>query len=266
MGFGGVVLAVLVAHATPVHAEPTPAQQASAVAAAGAKLYAATDYMRAAARFDDAYALDPLPQYLFNAAQSYRLANSCELAADRYAKFLDAAHDAQNVDKVRSDLDDMRACAAKEHPAPPPTPVTPPPPPVTPPPAPPPTPVMAPAHPTPPPDDVRGQHRTERIAGIVVGGLGVALFGFGAYETGDLFYVKGKQDDCNKTPSSCSVSTFAGYDRDGHRANTWSPLGLGVGGAAIVGGTLLWMIGRDPERAQLGVTSGGAVLSTTVRF
>ncbi len=235
---------------------------AAKVAAEAAKLYAAGDYLRAAHRFDDAWAADPLPAYRFNAAQAYRLGDDCEDAANRYENFLDVAHDAQNLDQVRKYLDDQRACAKDRALVVPPTP-----------PKPTPTPpaekraVVVVPPPLPPPESGK-QLRFRRFA-IGTAAVGAVFVVLGVNEWTNVMRYDTAQSGCN-TPSSqtgpCTAAQAQIIDRGGDRASQHMETEFILGGAALAGGAVLWMLGRDPERASITPTAGGAMFSTRFRF
>jgi hypothetical protein len=251
-------------------AEPAPVSEAAQLAAQGAKLYAAMSYVEAGDRFDKAYALDHTLSYLYNAAQAYRLAKSCALSVARYERFLDAApKDAQNLDKVRQYLEDERACAKDQQLAQPPAPV-PVPQPVA------PVIVTPPVRPLPQPAQPEGGHRAAmRKVGIGVGAVGAAVIAYGLYEAWEVHAANLHRGDCDAMHDplegsnhgkACPVGDANTIDDQGNAASSHMGIGLSVGAAALVTGGLLYYLGRDPERAMITPTTGGAVMSFGGRF
>ena len=78
---------------------------------AGVTHYELSEYEPAIADFKEAYRLSNDPAYLFNIAQAYRLQRKCGDAMQFYQRYLAAAGDIPNKDKVASRIEEMRACA-----------------------------------------------------------------------------------------------------------------------------------------------------------
>jgi tetratricopeptide (TPR) repeat protein len=91
-----------------------PKQVAQARFAVGQHEYDAGEFLKAASEFEAAYALDPDPVYLYNAAQAYRLGSACARAADYYRRFLSVVPNPPNLDKVQHYLSELDACAKAE--------------------------------------------------------------------------------------------------------------------------------------------------------
>jgi tetratricopeptide (TPR) repeat protein len=152
-----LVLAAATAHAQP--APDDPVAQAKQLYADGKRFYDIGDYTHAIESWKHAYLLSNAPMLLFNVAQAYRLSGDCGNALTMYANYERADPALPN----RDDLEQAKARCNRE-----PTKTNPPEP------APPST--VAPATTPPPPtktvvDDGGGF----RIAGIAIGGGGVAL-------------------------------------------------------------------------------------------
>ena len=120
-----VVVVVLVAICSAAHAQPDPDATGSAAAespkaaaqdhfAAGQKQFDAGEYLPAANEFEAAFALDPDPVFLYNAAQAYRLGSACARAADYYRRFLAAVPNPPNLEKVQHYLHELDACVKAE--------------------------------------------------------------------------------------------------------------------------------------------------------
>jgi len=78
---------------------------------AGVTHYELSEYEPAIADFKEAYRLSNDPAYLFNIAQAYRLQRKCADAMQFYQRYLAAAGDIPNKDKVAARVEEMRACA-----------------------------------------------------------------------------------------------------------------------------------------------------------
>jgi tetratricopeptide (TPR) repeat protein len=94
-----------------VLALPTPAladrQQALKAYERGKQRYDGGEFLAAIELFEQAYQLDPLPAYIFNIAQAYRLAGDCGRALAHYAWFLEtspAEQVAASVDELVREL------------------------------------------------------------------------------------------------------------------------------------------------------------------
>jgi tetratricopeptide (TPR) repeat protein len=77
----------------------------------GVTHYDLAEYDKAVVSFKEAYRLSHDPAYLFNVAQSYRLAKNCNDAATFYQSFLRNSPDAPNREKIEARIAEMKACA-----------------------------------------------------------------------------------------------------------------------------------------------------------
>jgi tetratricopeptide (TPR) repeat protein len=77
----------------------------------GSTHYELSEYDAAIKDFKEAYRLSEDPAYLFNIAQSYRLAHNCGEAKRYYERYLAVAGDIPNKVRVQARVDEMRACA-----------------------------------------------------------------------------------------------------------------------------------------------------------
>lgn len=253
----GVLCASAVAAADPaVRGSDTAA--ASAAYARGSRQYAEGDYRAAAASFLEAYAADPDPAYLFNVGQAFRFAHECTQAARYYREFLGAVTRAPNLDKVRGYLAEMDACARTERPTPtlmPPVASAPPPP------APPPAVVATPAA-----ADDPGARR--RLIGLGLGGAGLAAVGVGIWFHHDVGYFEDRSHRCTRE-APCTAAQVAHWDDRGHLASVVAITAYAAGGAALVGGTALYVLGRRrgaESPVAIAPTPGGALISTGFAF
>jgi tetratricopeptide (TPR) repeat protein len=237
----------------------------------GMKAYTLGHFEDAIEEFEKAYELRQEPIFLYNIAQSHRQNNSPQRAIFFYRRYLEADPEAKNRVEVEKRIKDMESHlnAKPENGAPPP-PATPPtapapttaaPPPVAPPfagqPAPQPIYPVAPIQTQAAPDASAG--RGLRIAGLTVGVVGVAGVVTGIFlglHANSLYddSLKGTYDD-SKYQSSKSFRTLE-----------W--VSLGVGGAAVVAGGILYYLGHSakPSRAPVALLpiaapgTAGAVL------
>ena len=248
---------------------PTPVDQATADQQAakahfteGQKHFTADEFFLAAQEFELAYKLDPDPVYLYNIAQAYRRGSACARAADYYRKFLVVVPNPPNLDKVNRYLTELDACAKVEasgQPAPPPKEEPK---------------VEAPAPPTMIADPTAG--RFERRLGLAIGAAGVAILGVGVWFTHDVHTLEGYSDalcpPASMAPCAWSASKQARADDLKHRGDRASALEIGgyaLGGAAVLSGVVLYVLGdRVPREHPVEVmpAAGGASVSTRFSF
>lgn len=255
-------LAVLVICAsTTAIAQPDQSSQAKAAAREGEQRYQAGDYVRAAEHFAEAYRLEADPAYLFNLAQSYRLANACAKAATAYRKLLGVVSSGPNTAKIERYIQQMDACATSQAATPPPS---------APPPAPP---VGSPVtSPPPPPPPERTSNPALRYTGIGLVAVGAASLALGIYATKRVSDVESEREGL--CASGCTWADVrdraAALDEDGARYQRWMQVGYVAGGVAVAGGVVLMWLGRDREVETTQVTVvptiGGAMAVGTVAF
>lgn len=233
----------------------------------GQTRYAAGDYLVAADKFEAAYALDPDPAYLFNIAQAYRFGNACAKAATSYKAFLVKVPNPPNATKVQQYLEQSEECARKqaaaERPAPPP-----PDPPV----------VVTPPPPLPPSGE---QHpgRTQRIAGVGIAAFGVVALGAAGFFTWRASALANDREQlCAAQLSSGGFCQWTpdleDEDNDlanrGRRAQNLARVGWAVGGAALIGGVVLYVVGRgagrDAPAVSIVPSRDGAMAVTAFSF
>jgi hypothetical protein len=75
----------------------------------GKQLYAAKDFVGAAAEFEAARAIDPQPRYIFNLAQAQRMAGHCADAVTSYQAFLATAPVEAQASVARAGLEKCKA-------------------------------------------------------------------------------------------------------------------------------------------------------------
>jgi tetratricopeptide (TPR) repeat protein len=205
------------------------------------KQYDLRDFANAIDNFKKAYALLPEPLFLFDIAQSYRQLHDCENARSFYKSYIRNAPDAPNRDKVDKFLAEMEKCVADARPVE----------------ATGTTPGVAVVVDKPDPN------HDLRVAGIITaiaGGVVLLAGGFFAFDAsnqaGDL------QAACLH---GCNASDVIGIDQAGRNANIAAVIGFAVGGAAVAAGAGLYLWSRH-ETVSVAPTSGGAVMTTMVRF
>jgi tetratricopeptide (TPR) repeat protein len=219
----------------------------------GTKLFDLRRYRDAAKEYEAAFQLKDDPALLFNIGQAYRLAGDYEDAIASYRSFLRRVSRAGNRAEVEARIHEMQellAAQKRQHEAPPegtlppkgnvePPRVVEPPPPVEPPRAvaPPPPALSGPSQ----ADRTRG--RTLKIAGVTVVAVGIVALGVGA---GFAALAEQASDQLNRAKQDQPFD--AALDR---RGKTDQGVAIGLlagGGAAIVGGVALWLVGRHASR------------------
>jgi tetratricopeptide (TPR) repeat protein len=77
----------------------------------GVTHYDLAEYEKAVAKFKEAYRISEDPAYLFNIAQSYRMAKNCAEAGRFYQRVLGVQADAPNKAKIEQRIEEMKACS-----------------------------------------------------------------------------------------------------------------------------------------------------------
>lgn len=253
------VLCAVCAVATRAHAD---APDAKTEAAAGQKLYEDGQYHDAGVKFARAYELDPQIAFLFDAGQAFRFAKECASAAKYYRQFLDAAKQAQvqNTDKVKKYLAEMEDCAKVRTQTLDPTKSEPP---HVQPPA-PAAPAQQPAPPQPLPEtpSTAEPGAGKRKAGLVLGAVGIVGIAVGV-----VYQAKENSDEISCTPTHlCTQAQIDKANNDGPSDGHIAIAGYAVGGAALVSGIALYVLGRgeaNEHGVTLAPTRHGAMLSFT---
>lgn len=228
----------------PAHASSEP--DARALFERGQRHYRQGAYHRAAGDFMRAYQLRPSPAILFNAAQAYRLARICDVAAQLYREVLDQAPDHGHRDVIVSHIAAMDACASRQlqsraneldltlvldRPAPP---------------------------------------DKSNVAGWVVTGTGAALIATSALLAYDSHRASNKVSDAFAEGQSWSPDHAAAADR-GRTSQRLAWLSGGLGVVALAGGTYLLLRDDDERQSplsspQLAATDRGFVAGWTWGF
>jgi tetratricopeptide (TPR) repeat protein len=251
---------VLVALCATASAQPSPPpapppSAADLAYAEGRRLYDLREFADAIVKFKEAYRLRNDAASLFNIAQSYRLMNDCPNAYTYYKTF-QRNYPAERADTVAKFIAELEPCKDTKPIEPPTKPVEPPTKPVEPPvkPVDPPKPVEAP--------ETASPGRTMRITGIAVGGLGVAALGTGVFFG---LRARSQSKDLNS-----SEEWDPSLEASAKRADRNAKILLGVGGAAVIGGAVLFYLGyrAGSESSQVAVipSTDGATLAWSFRF
>ncbi|MBA3501085.1 MAG: hypothetical protein H0T65_11960 [Deltaproteobacteria bacterium] len=193
----------------------------------GRRLYDAGKHLDAAARFERAYEIEADPVYLFNIGQAYRLAVICTKALDAYRRYLEQAPAAPNRAAVEAHQQELAGCAPEPQPEP--------------------APLPTPAGPE--PEGGRSGNGL-RIAGLVtIGGGAVAMLA-GGYFAYQVRRDESDREDLFRAPNNTYDEGAAReIDDRGARHQKWMIAGLATGGALIVGGVVLYLVGGASERA-----------------
>jgi hypothetical protein len=238
-----LALAIVIAFAGLARADEPASSQAGDLYAEGQRLYGAGDYAAAAQKFQAAWAAERDPVFLYNAAQAFRLGKRCGDAGAYYRQFLAQVANPPNLAEVKAYLVEVDACAKAQQPAP----------------------VVA-------DDPGRGKRRLGLV--LAAGGaIGVAL---GVVSTYRVHSLEKQHDElCDTMGGSTCAWTSAQVDREqrlhdlGTRAEIGEAIGYGLGGATLVTGVVLYMMGREPstEHAVTVVPSrGGATVTASFAF
>jgi tetratricopeptide (TPR) repeat protein len=250
-----IILAASTGIAREGHAQSRGKKTAESHYDRGMKAYTLGHFAEAIEEFEKAYELRSEPIFLYNIAQSHRQSNSPQRAIFFYRRYLEADPNVKNRAEIEKRIKDMETQlnAQKENsgatsatmttapgPAQPTTPVpTPPQPvPVTAEPAPAPVTNVQVAQPT----ESAAQGRGLRIAGLVTAGVGVAAvatgigFGLHANSLRDEAYT-GTYND-SKLQDSKSFRTLQ-----------W--VSIGIGGAAVITGGVLYYLGLAAKDAPV---------------
>jgi tetratricopeptide (TPR) repeat protein len=243
-----IVLSVAGGIARPTQAEPRGKPSAEASYRKGMKAYTLGHFPEAIEEFEKAYDLRAEPIFLYNIAQSHRQNNSPQRALFFYRRYLEAQPDAKNRAEIEQRIKDLQSqlnAQAENVPAPPP---------------PAPQPVVQPvAAPSPSvaepeqvaqvqaqPEPAQSTGRGLRIAGVTIGIVGVAsavtgvVLGLHANSLYQQATTPGSPYDPSKDQSSKTFRTLE-----------W--VSLGVGGAAIVAGSVLYYLGASAKSASASV-------------
>lgn len=263
-----VLIAVLTAGGV-AHAQ-APNAPADAAYQEGRRLYDLHEWEAAIAKLKEAYRLRPDAPSLFNIAQANRLKGDCAEALSFYRTYKRNFPAEKNIDRVDKFITEMDACVKKDGGK---TTVEPPnnpdsvktEPVKT-------EPVKAEPvktepvkiepvkiEPTPYVPTSAAPGHGKRVAGLVIGGAGVLGFGISAF-----FALRARSAANDAEGAMIGEAWDPAIQSSGQSAARDAQISLAVGGALIVTGTILYILGRtgDNEAAQVTVIPqhGGAAL------
>lgn len=233
--------------------------RAAALVEAASAAQAKGDYPTAIARLREAYDVIPHPELLYNLGQAYRLSDQPWDAIDEYERYLAVEPKGRFASQARQHLARLKkAVAGKTRPVEPPPP--PPPPHDEPPPPPPPH-----DEPPPPPPEpsrvvvtrpVPGWRRPTAITLAVLGAAGV---GAGTY-----FGLRARSisDELTGHDGAWTDELLAKQDQ-GRTAQTYAIVGWAAGGAALLGGVVLFALDQS-ARGHREITVAPTATGTTV--
>ena len=226
----------------------------------GRRLYDLREWDQAIAKFKEAYRLRPDPKSLFNIAQSFRLKNDCVEAINFYRTYKRNFPNEKNVPKVDKFIAELEPCAKlSTNPPPPPLvktdpvrtePVKPYPDPL----------VTTPVRPQPrirpdpqpqpqlPPPVERPTvvGKNQRTAGIVIASIGALGL------IGGVYFGLDAQSLANDATNGMQVWDPTLEER-GKSADSKAKLLFGIGGAAVIGGIIIYAVAPRAERSPVGV-------------
>ena len=222
----------------------------------GTEHYDRHEYDRAAVEFQQAYDASGAPALLFNLGQAHRLNGDYAQARDEYRAYLRESPDAPNRADVQSRIDEMDRRVSPVRPAEP-------------------TPVRTAPRPAHSPPEWAQAHRDRdehpglglKIAGIATGASGLALVGAGVYYGLRADSYSDQVTQLSKNKGEYGPSAQAAY-QDGQNAAGRSTTLFVIGGAALVGGGVLYGLGVHEERTHVVPTpmAGGGGIVVSGRF
>ncbi len=231
---------------------PTDRQQAArAHYEAGKRLHERGEYTRAIEELLAAYQLAPVPELLFNLAQSYRMAGDFTHALEYYDRFLSTRPSGALAQVAKEQSDKLRREGTPQ-----------------------PTVNAAPKPGAVPPEPTPGQTvvpvaqptdqpgRTLRTAGILTTGLGLGLLGTGIYFARSAGQASDELD-AGYASGSMAWDAHARLVYDNwQRDRTRAQILIGVSAAAIIGGAIVYFWGRHSGASrspsvEIGLTGAG---------
>jgi tetratricopeptide (TPR) repeat protein len=209
----------------------SPAEQAKAHLAVAQRMFAVQQYDKAIAELQQAYVLDPKPEYLYAIAQAFRLAGDCTKAIRAYEQYLKTNPVASEAEKARANIERCKTAPPPPNapPTPPPVVVVQPPPPVL----------------QPPVSKPNTASWTRDYVGHVLLGGGVVLG-----VVGTTMFVSGGStiDSINSSPT---YDVYASRRADLDGAKLRQRLGVGAmitGGLLVIGGVMHYRISSGGAR------------------
>jgi tetratricopeptide (TPR) repeat protein len=233
----------------------------------GQAAYDRKDFDGALAAWQRSYELSREPGLLFNVAQAFRLRGrdgDCSLATEHYRKFIALDPASPQRAAAAGFITSLESCAARElvasrrarlGPA-----------------AESGEPARVPGKPTPPAGasatpasagEARSPGRGQQITGFGVAGGGLALVATGVYFGARA--AKLADEVTARCAMGCTWTEVANTDQRGRTAATLAWVGYGLGAAAVIGGGVLYALGRRADDRSSGISvvarSDGAALT-----
>ncbi len=229
---GGVACSLIVAltaAAAPARAQkPDRAAEARRLYDEGLKLYNRASYAEAIEKFKAADALAPSPALAFDIGQAYRHLGDCPSALGWYRLYVQRDPKATERAEVRMAIIDMEACTRVDL-------------------------VPRPPLPPPPPAPDLDAGKGKKIWGLATAGAGVALVATGVVLALRAHDAENQIDALGASHGAWSPH-YADLQSSGSRDATLAKIAIGVGGAALVTGGVLFVVGvREHDRALSGV-------------
>jgi tetratricopeptide (TPR) repeat protein len=232
---GWILLFVAICVGTAVAQPKDPAEAAYQE---GRRLYDLRDWDNAIAKFKEAYKLHPDDKSLFNIAQSYRLKGDCVEAVGFYKTYKRNYPSASNIAAVDKFITELEPCAQKPPPATTATTAT------------------ASQPPTQPEPVYEDRGAGKRSMGLIIGGAGLLVAG-----TGVAFGLIAKSKESKVEGGDGTQMWDPSIETSGKRFDMLAKVSWGIGGAAIVGGTVLFVMGKSSEHVRVSAApSGGALV------
>ncbi len=261
--------------APPTAADEERERKAKSLYEQGNTHYDLAEYDKAIELFKEAYALTRRPTLLYNIAQAYRLKGDCQQALAVYKNYLRVDPSSPFRVKVESRIVEMETCTkdpGRQKPVEkeailPDVGVG----------------AAAPGVAGPPGAGVAGagaggagsERRgggTKKMLGLISGGVGIALIATGGY------FSLQAGDNADQVAERCAEATpctwdaeLEGLQSDGEAASRNAIIMYSIGGAAVVGGVVLYVLGVNEARAAPRLSfaplrGGGALASAAWRF
>ncbi|MBL8952974.1 MAG: hypothetical protein JNK82_19510 [Myxococcaceae bacterium] len=205
------------------------APEVEALNARGLEAFERKQYEQGIEQFEKAYALSPLPGFLYNLALGNRLLGRCAESAELYRRYLAADPKVKNRKKVEARLDEMERCAEGQKPKPAPEPVDEAPAVLEP----------VPAPPPPPPPVVTVEPEPKRLSPLpwIVAALSVAS---GGVATGLLVSAKG---DFDRFSATCAPACLRAEWQPSRSKELAGWVLVGTAATALVVAIVLWALG-----------------------
>lgn len=217
---------VLVVTTSAAFAEAPP-PEAKAHFDSGIALYTAGSYDAAIVELEAAIAIADYPDFHYALGQAERKRGRCDRAIEAYRRFLRTSPPPEELRVTGANILRCEEALAKQ-PAPPPA--------------------ITPTPPTPPPPPTR---TNQQLAGIGVAVTGGVLLGVGTYFAVSARLDWGAVNDAAAGHEPWTPDLQRRYDGAG-RETTSAAVLLGLGGAAVITGGLLYFLGAGKPRPSAG--------------